>query len=77
METSVMQKDTNGNSNSDSFEFIKTFEELKKKMNELDMQLIRPMGAMLAGKQTDEDVKRFNELIAEKEELRIQIQSII
>ena len=53
-----------------------TAEELKAQMDEIDLRMIRPMGAIIAESATDDDMARFNELMEEKQQLRKQMLAL-
>ena len=48
-------------------------EEIKTALYELDLEAIRPLRAILAGTQTDEDLEKIKEIETNAKELRIKI----
>lgn len=51
-------------------------EEIKTALYELDLEAIRPLRAILAGTQTDEDLEKIKEIETKAKELRIKIQPL-
>lgn len=51
-------------------------EEIKTALYELDLEAIRPLRAILAGTQTDEDLEKIKEIETNAKELRIKIQPL-
>ena len=51
-------------------------EEIKTALCELDLDTIRPLRAILAGTQTDEDLEKIKEIETKAKELRIKIQPL-
>lgn len=50
--------------------------EIKTALYELDLEAIRPLRAILAGTQTDEDLEKIKEIETKAKELRIKIQPL-
>lgn len=50
--------------------------EIKTELYELDLQAIRPLRAILAGTQTEEDLEKIKEIETMAKELRIKIQPL-
>lgn len=51
-------------------------QEIKSELDELDLQAIRPLRAILAGTQTDEDLQKLKEIENLAAELRIKLQPL-
>lgn len=51
-------------------------DEIKTALYKLDLDAIRPLRAILAGTQTDEDLEKIKEIEAQVKELRIKLQSL-
>ena len=51
-------------------------EGIKTALYELDLEAIRPLRAILAGTQTDEDLEKIKEIETKAKELRIKIQPL-
>lgn len=51
-------------------------EEIKTALYELDLEAIRPLRAILAGTQTDEDLEKIKEIETKAKELRIKMQPL-
>lgn len=51
-------------------------QEIKTELYELDLEAIRPLRAILAGTQTDEDLEKIKEIETKAKELRIKIQPL-
>ena len=49
---------------------------LKRQLNELDLQAVRPLRAIAAGTATDEDKSRLAEIESKAEELRAEIAEL-
>ena len=50
-----------------------TADDLIAELDELDLKIIRPMAAIVEGSATTQDRERFDELMAKKNEFRLQI----
>lgn len=50
--------------------------EIKAALSELDLEAIRPLRAILAGTQTEEDLEKIKEIETKAKELRIKIQPL-
>lgn len=51
-------------------------EEIKTVLYELDLQAIRPLRAILAGTQTDEDLEKLKEIENQASELRVALATL-
>lgn len=50
--------------------------QIKSELYELDLEAIRPLRAILAGTQTDDDLEKIKEIETKAKELRIKIQPL-